>query len=385
MKLRMGGRKMANNLKTTTMSFGSPGRYLQGSGELDNLPKITANYGDNVFVIIDQFFYETLTKRLTESYKKSKGTLETVVFNAEVSAEQVAKTSKTAAKIKPSVVVGIGGGKTLDTAKAVADDMEVPVVIVPTSASTDAPTSSLSVMYSPEGEHLHARKYIKSPDVVLVDSRIIADAPVRFLVSGMGDALATVFEAKANDLSDSANYIAGELGEFRRTKTALVIAQACYDLLLANGLKAKLAAENHCVTEALETIIEVNTLMSGLGFENTGCAAAHSICEGITAVPDAGKMLHGEQVAFGVLCQLVAENASNELIDEVVTFCMSVGLPITLEDVQVNPTRENVEIIAKSSVENSYWAAQPAPVTVESVVDIVFAADAIGKYYYAQA
>ena len=372
---------MANNLKTTTMAWGSPGRYIQGPGEITNLSKYTTKFGDNVFVVIDQFFYEDLTAKLGKLYEELPGTFKTVVFNTEVSEEQIAATSAIAKEINPSVIVGIGGGKTLDTAKAVADDLHVPVIVSPTSASTDAPTSSLSVIYKPNGEHSHARHYIKNPDIVLVDSRIIADAPVRFLVSGMGDALATVFEAKANQASDSANYIAGESGEFRRTKTAMVVAQACYDMLIANGLKAKIAAERHCVTEALETIIEVNTLMSGLGFENTGCAAAHSVQEGITAVPTAGRMLHGEQVAFGTICELIAENAPEELIDEVMNFCISVGLPITLEDVKVEATEENVRIIAESSVKNSYWAAQPAPVTVEAVMDIVFAADAMGHYY----
>jgi glycerol dehydrogenase len=372
---------MANNLKTTTMAWGSPGRYIQGPNELDNLPKYTSKYGEGVFAIIDQFFFESLTDKLTKLYEVAGGTFNSVIFNSEITEEFIAATSETAKKVKPSVIVGIGGGKTLDTAKAVADDLGVRVIIIPTSASTDAPTSSLSVIYLANGEHSHARHYLKNPDLVLVDSRIIADAPVRLLVSGMGDALATVFEAKANDASDSANYIAGESGQYRRTKTAMVVAQACYDLLIQNGLKAKIAAENHALTEALETIIEVNTLMSGVGFENTGCAAAHSVCEGITAVPDAGKTLHGEQVAFGTICQLIAENASNELIDEVITFCLSVGLPVTLEDVKVNPTRENVRIIAESSVKNSYWASQPAPVTVESVMDIIFAGDAMGRYY----
>ena len=47
---------MANNLQTTTMAWGSPGRYIQGPGELMNLPKYTSKYGENVFAIIDQFF-----------------------------------------------------------------------------------------------------------------------------------------------------------------------------------------------------------------------------------------------------------------------------------------------------------------------------------------
>jgi glycerol dehydrogenase len=161
----------------------------------------------------------------------------------------------------------------------------------------------------------------------------------------------------------------------------MVVAQACYDTLMENGLKAKIAAENHLLTEAVEAIIEANTLMSGLGFENTGCAAAHSVCEGITVVPDAGRTLHGEQVAFGTICQLISENAPSDLLEEVITFCLSVGLPVTLEDVKVKPTRENAKIIAEYSVKNSYWGAQPFPVTVESVTDIVLAGDAMGRYY----
>jgi glycerol dehydrogenase len=169
------------------------------------------------YAVIDQFFFESLTDRISKLYKAAGGEFHSTVFNTEVTLEQVAATSEAAKKFSPSVIVGIGGGKTLDTAKAVADDLHVPVIVVPTSASTDAPTSSLSVFYLANGEHSHARHYIKNPDMVLVDSKVIVDAPVRFLISGMGDALATYFEAKANADSDSPNYIAGESGAYRRT------------------------------------------------------------------------------------------------------------------------------------------------------------------------
>lgn len=110
--------------------------------------------------------------------------------------------------------MGIGGGKSIDTAKGVANELQLPVVIIPTSASTDAPTSALSVIYKENHEHSHAINYIKSPDMVLIDSTIIANAPVRFLVSGMGDAMATWFEAQANAASNSGNYICQEAGCF---------------------------------------------------------------------------------------------------------------------------------------------------------------------------
>ena len=81
---------MANNLKTTTMAWGSPGRYIQGPGEITNLPKYTTKFGDNVFVVIDQFFYEDLTAKLGKLYEELPGTFKTVVFNTEVSEEQIA-------------------------------------------------------------------------------------------------------------------------------------------------------------------------------------------------------------------------------------------------------------------------------------------------------
>lgn len=366
-----------SQVKKSTRAWGSPGRYIQGPGELMNLPEYTARFGKRVFIIIDQFFFNELTAKLKERYSGEDAEIKTIIFNSEVTERQIEETTAAAKDFSPQIVVGIGGGKTLDTAKAVADNYQTGVIIVPTSASTDAPTSALSVLYKENGEHSHARHYNKSPDLVLLDSEIITQAPVRFLVSGMGDALSTIFEAKANQRSDSPNYISGG---FRQTKTAMAVAEACYSTLIEKGLQAKIAVENKIITEALEDIIEVNTLMSGLGFENTGCAGAHSVGDGVTALPEGKKTLHGEKVAFGVICQLLAENAPMELVEEVILFNLSIGLPVTLEDLYVEATPENLRTMAACSM-HSFWNAEPFLVTEDRVVDIIMAGDAMGRYY----
>ena len=119
--------------------------------------------------------------------------------------------------------------------------------------------------------------------------------------------------------SDSANNIGKG---YRRCKAVLAIVKACYQILLENGFKAKLSAEKGVCTEAFENIVEVNILLSGLGFENTGCSVAHGINDSFTILPETRSYFHGEKVAFGTICQLVMENRSKEEIKEVIDFCM---------------------------------------------------------------
>lgn len=364
-------------------AWGSPSRYIQGPGLMDHLEKYTRVYGARVAAVIDRFFFESMTAKLKAQFEGTGSVIETIIFNSEVTERKIEETTEKLRAFGPTVVAGIGGGKTLDTAKAVADNFGAPVVVCPTAASTDAPTSALSVIYKENGEHSHTRPYVSNPNLVLMDTAIIARAPIRFFVSGMGDALSTVFEARANALADHGNYINESQGPFRRPRTATAIAETCYQTLLERGVQAKLAAEKGLVTEAVEDIIECTTLMSGLGFENTGCAGAHSVGDGITGLPAGAKSLHGERVAFGVICQLVAESAPKALIDEVVNFCLDVGLPVTLEELWVEKTPENLRVIAETSM-RSFWNAEPFNISLEQIVDVVLAGDAIGAYYKAK-
>ena len=365
----------------TTRGWSSPAKYYQGPGEIDKLPSYTELFGKKVFAVIDPFFYKDLTARLEKAYAGTGSEIKTFQYEFEVTDERIKKISDSMKDYAPQVVIGIGGGKTLDTAKGVADDLDAATIIVPTAASTDAPAIGLSVIYTEEHEHVRARFYVNDPDIVLVDSQIIADAPVRFLVSGMGDALSTVFEARANIKSDSANFVNAQAGGFRSTKSGRMIAELCYDILMANGIKALYAAQNHVVTEALEDVIEANVLMSGLGVENNGCAGAHSICEGISILPELDvKTMHGEKVGFGTLCQMILENTPDDLIDEVIDFCGQIGLPLTLDDLFIPNTDENVRAIAKHSF-HSYWEREPFLVTEDDVFAAIKATDQMGREY----
>lgn len=368
-------------MSSTIRGFASPSKYIQGVNALDKLPFFTDKYGKNVVIIIDAFLFNQLSERLKKSYSEDHKILY-FPKSGEITVASIEQFKKQIAGLDADVYVAVGGGKTIDTVKILAQEARRPIIVAPTVASTDAPTSALSVVYKPTGEHSHEVFLQKNPDVVLVDTKIIAQAPVRLLVSGMGDALATYFEAVANVRSTYENVVSAEIGMgVGPTVASKGIAKLCYDTLLQDGLKAKLSAESGMVTEALENVIEANTLLSGIGFESNGTAAAHSINDGLTVLPGPTKYFHGERVAFGVLCELIMENADTSVIDEVYRFCMSVGLPVTLEDVGAgNMTEDELYRVADSAYHNVIHA-EPMVVTIENISSAILTADRIGKMY----
>ena len=184
-------------------AWGSPSRYIQGAGEIKRLPEHTEKYGDRIGAVIDEFFFDSYTKMLKNQYEKKGKVFCSVKYDKEITVKYINSVVEIMGKFSPDVIVGIGGGKSIDSAKSVAAKMGLPLVVVPTSASTDAPTSAMAIYYNDKHEHEGFEYFLKNPDLVLVDSNIIAEAPARFLVSGMGDALATYFEAQACVLSDS--------------------------------------------------------------------------------------------------------------------------------------------------------------------------------------
>ena len=167
------------------------------------------------------------------------------------------------------------------------------------------------------------------------------------------------------------------------TLAAMSLARLCYETLLADGLKAKLAVERHVCTTAVENVIEANTYLSGVGFESGGLAGAHAIHNGLTAIPETHSLYHGEKVAFGTLVQLVLENAPLEELEEVLEFCTEVGLPTTLADLGVeNPTQEQLMEVAKlACADADTLHNMPFPVDADSVYAAILAADELGKYY----
>ncbi|MDR3565116.1 MAG: glycerol dehydrogenase [Negativicutes bacterium] len=353
-------------------------KYIQGDNELSRIHEHISHLGRSFFVLASKGRTADLKGIIEDSFKGSDDSLVFATFGSECSKGEVARLRELVKVNQCDVIVGLGGGKVMDTARAVAYYDKLPVVIVPTVASCDAPTSALVIYYTEDGVFEEKLVTKRNPDVVLVDTQIIANSPVRLLVAGMGDALATFFEARTCVETCRANYGGGGA-----TLTSYAIAKLCYQTLLADGTAAKLAVENKVVTKALNNIIEANTLMSGIGFECNGSAAAHSLYSGFSTVANFHEIFHGEWVAFGTIVLLVLENRPQEEVDEVVRFCISVGLPTTLKDLGLeNITRDELYKVArKASAPPEAIHKEPFVVTAEDILASILVADAIGRSY----
>jgi len=353
----------------------APSKYLQGNGELSNLGTYVKDFGKTALLVASQNDQGRVQAFLDESLNRESYKLIYGEFNGECTKVEIERLRKVCIDNGCDVVIGLGGGKALDTAKAVSHFEKKPVIVVPTIASTDAPCSSLAVIYTEAGEFEEYMFFKSNPNLVLVDTGIIAKAPTRFLVAGMGDALSTYFEARACEKSFADNIPGG-----KSTKTAIAAAKLCYETLLEDSVKAKAACDSNVVTQALENIVEANILLSGLGFESSGLAAAHAIHNGLTVLEETHRYFHGEKVAFGVLVHLVLENADSEEINTVINYCKSVGLPVCLADLGVTEvTSEKIMAVAKASTaEGETIHNMPFVVTAEDVYAAIMTADKLG-------
>jgi glycerol dehydrogenase len=358
----------------------STGRYIQGAGAVREIGIHAARLGRSALLIGGKTALSLCGPDIKISLAEKGISSRQELFCGTSSRQEIARLATSAAESGADIVIAVGGGAAIDAGKAVAYELKAPVIVVPTTVASDAPCSALSVIYTEEGVFESYLFLPRSPDCVLVDTAVVAQSPARFLVAGMGDALATIWESGTCARSGKPNPLNGGGSQ---TLATLAIARLCYETLRESGLQARLAVERGVVTPAVEAIVEANILLSGLSSENGGHAAAHSIHNGLTTLAATRNNLHGEKVAFGVLAQLVLEGRPSKDIREVQEFCASVGLPICLAELNViAPSAEEIRQVAETAVaEGETIHATWFPVTAAMVEAAIWTADALGVEY----
>ena len=361
----------------TARKFGSPGLYIQGTGELKNIKEHLAGMGTSFLVIASPRRINDLGVELKESFGEGYKIV-FADFGGESSRKEIARLVEVAEQENCSCIIGMGGGKVIDTAKSVAYACGSPCVIIPTIAASDAATTRCACIYNEDGSEAGEDSFDRNPDIVLVDSQIIANAPVRFLLAGMGDAFAKIVCATTcyNGYRDN------ELGG-KATELGYEVAKLSYELIIEHGMAAKLACEKNVVTKDLEKIIETNILLAGIGCEVNGGTTDHGFYTGFCELQNRKEiMLHGEYVSFSTLATLVLQGAPKKQLDEMFGFCAAVGLPVCLEDIKMDyMSEDDYRIVAECVVNLPPTKNHPFEVTVEEAIAAMKTADEIGKLY----
>ncbi|MGV2129120.1 glycerol dehydrogenase [Agrobacterium vitis] len=362
----------------TSRGYGGPLRYVQGPGVIDEIGLYIAPLSNSALIVIDGFFWDNLRPEVEKNLAAHGVKSHFMKFCGESTDKEVERAVGLGKTADAGVVVGIGGGKALDTAKISALHIGARTVTVPTIASTDSPTSALGVIYSEDGVYDRVVRCGRNPDVVLVDSALIIKAPVRFLVAGMGDALSTWYEARSNFESQSNNYIGDGYGA---TAAGAAIARRCHEVLMRDGRAAYAAAIDGKLTPAVENIIEANTLLSGLGFENCGVSGAHGIHDALTVLEPTHHFFHGEKVAFGIIGLLVLENRPLDEINEAIDFCQDLKLPTMLGDLGLETVtaEELLKVGEIAMAPASVIHSVPVKLTPRLIADCIWTASKLAE------
>ncbi len=314
---------------STLRIAGFPGRYVQGAGALDALGhELHELRASHALFVTDDTVEALLGASLRRSLANGGFGVGRLRFPGECSREGIDALVMAATATAPATglaVIGLGGGKTIDTAKGVAKALGARLVIAPTIASNDSPTSRLIVLYDAQHRLLGVDLLDRNPDLVLVDTAQIARAPVRFLRAGMGDALSKKFEAAACMAAQGRNFHGGA-----PPLSAGLLADRCYDLIAEHGEAAVNAVLEGRCDAAVEAVTEAAVLLSGIGFESGGLSIAHALVRGVSAVPPIAAALHGEAVALGTLVQMLLEGRSQQELDRHLDLLARIGLRVSL-------------------------------------------------------
>jgi glycerol dehydrogenase-like iron-containing ADH family enzyme len=342
-------------------SFSLPARVLRRTGALDELGALCQPLGQRVWVIGGHTALSVCAARIQASLTAAGLTqLGCDWFGGLCSIENVSEQARRANELGAEVIVAVGGGRVMDTGKSVAAACGLPVITVPTIAATCAAFSTVSARYKPDGHFLDVELFSQAPAAVVIDSQIIADAPVRWLAAGMGDTLAKWYEFRAISESRQAD---------GPTMAIRASSRLCYDLIERYGPAARIAAETRTPGPELDNVLDAIIVHAGITsiMGSAPAAAAHAIFEGFTALDKTRELGHGFLVGYGNLCLLALEQRPQAELETAVNLARACGLPLKLTDLaELSP--EELDTVARTAIATRDMSNMPFAVQANDVI-----------------
>ncbi len=347
--------------------FGAPRRYVQGPNALASIGKELSELGKSAVLIADKRVMELCSETVRASAAAEDVTLTLLPFTGEITYAEIERLCLAIGSERPDIVISAGGGKTIDTGKIVARDIGAAFVSVPTVASNDSPTSHIAVIYDADHKLVGVEEAKANPDLVLVDTQIIIDAPLHLLSAGVGDALVKIFEVE-QCVAAKGNNVFGA----RSPLTALALARACYQTVRESLDDAYAAHARGTPDAAFEALVEACVLMSGLAFESGGLSVSHGMTRGLSAIPTIASALHGHQVAYGLLVQLELEERDPDFMEDIRSFFRAAKLPLKLSDLGADPAANStITTISELSAAAAHMKKFDREITADSIAQAI--------------
>ncbi len=353
-----------------------PKYYKNDYGVIKTAGEYIKEFGNNVLTIGGKTALNSVRADLYKSLDENKIKYEEKLFIGYPTQEKILNLSRLVEKNNNDAIIGIGGGKVLDLAKAVGDKKDIPIITIPTIPATCAAWSALSVIYKDNGEQ-DAYIYLKNPpSLILADKDVLLKAPIRYLNSGVADTIAKWYEIHP-DLRNNKDNFALRL-QLKICELALEFLQKDY----IEAVKNNTLFENKIVIEnAIDSIIMLAGLSGSINGSVPYGGLAHPFYNNSTKIQETHELLHGEKVIFGLLVQLVLENRKEEEILEFIDSINVLNLPTTLKELGIkgNNCSRKVEFIAneiKESVGN--YSGLNYELKVQDIVKAIYKVNELG-------
>jgi glycerol dehydrogenase len=330
---------------------------------LDEAGEYVAPWGDRALISSGRNALAATEERLLKSLARSGITWREYLFTGECCPENISKIKKQAEDFGGDVVIGVGGGKSLDTAKAAATELCIPAICIPTIAATCAATTALSVIYDERGIFQKALVLPNSPSLVLVDPGIIANAPDLYLRSGILDSISKWYEGRSLYQRIRNPSV--------QTCAAIRLAEVLYEGLRRHALDAVRLISQRKVEDSLiqtlDLILYLTGLIQSLGRGTLLTGLAHCIHNGMTLLKESHRVLHGIKVGYGIIVQLSVEKCPKQEFDEVVSFFRQLGLEPSLKALNLPCGRHIVMRIAEKAANDPDMGPLAYPVNKELI------------------
>ena len=343
----------------------SPGKVIRGAGVLSTVAGEVANLGTRPLIIAGNQTLNLSQESLQSLCQSPELHPLSVSYGADCCEASLKALRKAAKEHKADLIIGIGGGKALDTAKLVAHQLTLPVVTIPTSGATCAAWTALSNVYSETGAFLYDVALSRCPDLLILDYNLVQTAPPSTLIAGIGDAIAKWYEASVSS------------GHLQQTLIIAAVQQAriLRDILLQKSAAALQFPGGEVWQEVVDATVLLAGVIGGLGGAQCRTVAAHAVHNGLTHISGHGS-IHGEKVAYGILVQLRLEEMiqGNQLAasarQQLLKFYAEIGLPQKLAALGLgNITLGELQTAAEISLEpNSDIHRLPFNVALEQLM-----------------